>query len=118
MKLMRTDYGTICADLPDPVLVEGATEDDVFAPTWDGGYKFYFQRKRAWKRIVAKLKREHIWIKNWHAESKCRRKLPWLEEFREAVARLDKEPQRIHQRIYHDALRRAEQHEEQKGTQA
>ena len=115
MKLMRTDYGTICADLPDPVLVEGATEDDVFAPTWDGGYKFYFQRKRAWMRLRRMLKDERIWIDGWHLPSSRRRKLPWYEEIVAIMRDATDKGAQVHRRIYLDALRRAEQ-PETKGT--
>ena len=98
----------------DRLLAEAGAYDD---PAWDGGYKFYFQRLRAWRRIDAKLKQEHVWIKNWHLPSNCRRKLPWFDEIVAVMRDATDRGAQVHERIYRDALRRAAQ-TETKGTQA
>ena len=94
------------------LLAQAGAYDD---PAWDGGYKFHFQRKRAWMRLRRMLKDERIWIDGWHLPSSRRRKLPWLEEIVAIMRDATDKGAQVHRRIYLDALRRAEQ-PETKGT--
>ena len=77
-------------------------------PAWDGGYKIHFRDKRARMRLRRMLKEERIWIDGWHLPSTRRRKLPWFEEIVAIMKDATDKGAQVHERIYRDALKRAE----------
>ena len=99
---------------PDYEDVLKSIEPEVY-PMFDADVRFFGYRRKV-RKLYRLLHKEHIRIGHHHLPPSVKRTLPWLEEIKRIVARADREPQRIHRRIYLDALRRAELNE-QKGNE-
>lgn len=101
MKLIHTSYGPCAAWDPESLGVQVE-----LYPEFDE-YRRHFGNLRKNRKLLKLLKKERVWIRGWHLDP-TRRKLPWLEDFKNAVAAFGKEPDRIHRKMYLDALHRAE----------
>lgn len=100
MRLIYTDYGP-CAFDPNLPGIEWPLYSEY------DEYKDHFRYLRQIRKLNKLLKQE-LGLTRGRRLGLARRKLPWLEDFKNLVAAFGKEPDRIHRKMYLDALRRAE----------